>query len=239
MEKKKNSNNNPLRIILAIAVLLVLIGAGAYAAFVLSAGDGEASVDVGEVVQGVADAATGTTYVIDQEQSEARFYIDEVLRGEDVTVVGATNQIGGEVVVNTANPQASEVGEILINARTLTTDQNMRNNALRSFILLSSRDQYEFITFQPSALEGLPSDAIEAGATLTFQIVGDLTIVETTNEVTFDVSVTLNEDNSISGSATTTVLYPDFELTIPNVPAVASVEDEVTLEFDFVAVAAE
>lgn len=45
----------------------------------------EAAVDVGEP----------TIFQIVQEQTEARFHIDEVLRGEDVTVVGKTSMVTG------------------------------------------------------------------------------------------------------------------------------------------------
>jgi polyisoprenoid-binding protein YceI len=129
------------------------------------------------------------------------------------------------------------VGGIVINARTLTTDQQFRNQALRGQILRSSDDKYEFITFTPTALSGLPETSVSIGDTVTFQMTGDLKIIEVTKSVTFEVTVTLDSATQISGSGKTTVLYKDFNITIPSVPGVANITDEVALEIDFVAAA--
>ena len=180
-----------------------------------------------------APAITRALYRIDTEQSEARFLIDEDLRGQRITVVGKTNQVGGDIIVNFANPSASQVGGIVINARTLETDNGFRNQALRGQILRSAEAAYEFIEFTPKQLVGLPS-SVAVGETISFQIVGDLKIIEVSREVTFDVTLTV-EDELLRGSAKTQVLYKDFNITIPSVPGVANVSDEVGLEFDFVA----
>ncbi|MGB1285323.1 MAG: YceI family protein [Aggregatilineales bacterium] len=170
------------------------------------------------------------------EESEARFNIDEDLRGQRITVVGVTDEVGGDIGVNFDNPADSIAGVIAINARTLVTDNEFRNRALRGQILRSAEDAFEFIEFVPTAIDGLPEDAITmSGDTLEFEIVGDLTIIETTQEVTFDVSVTLESEDRLSGLATATIDYNDFNLSIPSVPGVANVSDEVILEIDFVA----
>ena len=236
--KRKNKRNRFLIAVSIFMVAIVLVVVGAYGALVITSGSGEASQDIGEAVTGL-ESAGGVIYDIIAEQSEVRFSVNEVLNGADVTAVGTTNQIGGQITVDINNPANSQIGEIIINARTLETDRSQRNRALRSFILQSSQDEYEFITFTPTDLSGLPTTAIEAGQPITFQIMGDLTIVDTTRSVTFDAEVTLNADNTISGSASTIVQYPDFGLTIPRVPSVASVEDDVLLELDFVAASAE
>lgn len=181
-----------------------------------------------------AETEGDRVFRIDSAQSTAEFNIDEVLRREEVTVVGTTNELAGDIRVNVANPAASEVSEIRINARALETDESGRNRALRNFILQSSDDQYEFITFQPTSLENMP-ESVSVGESFEFQIVGDLTIVDTTQEVTFDVTVTPTAETEIEGVAETTVLYPDFGITIPSVPFVASVEEDVLLRLDFVA----
>jgi polyisoprenoid-binding protein YceI len=174
-------------------------------------------------------------YRINQENSLASFSIFEELQGQPVTVVGTTNQVGGDFIVDFADPNASQVGGIAINARTLVTDNEFRNRALRTAILRSAEDDYEFITFTPTSIEGLDVEGeIRENQAITFQIVGDLTIIETTNPVTFDASITIGTGGEmLTGSASTIVLYDDFNLTIPDVPGVANVGDEVTLAFDF------
>jgi hypothetical protein len=55
---------------------------------------------------------------------------------------------------------------------------------------------------------------------------------------TFDVVFTANSDKQVTGSATTTVRYEDFNLAIPNVPSVTNVTDTVVLTLNFTARAA-
>lgn len=187
------------------------------------------------------DAAVTTTaneavvMEIVQDQSEARFVIDEVLNNAPFTVVGTTNQVAGEIAVDAQNPSATQVGIIQVNARTLATDSEFRDRAIKNQIL--STDTYEFITFTPKQLVGLPESGT-VGETYTFQIVGDLTIRDTTREVTFDVSVTPTSDTGLEGTASTTILYADYGITIPQARSVASVDEDVRLEIDFVATAA-
>lgn len=171
------------------------------------------------------------------DDSEVRFILNEVLRGSPNTVTGRTNQIAGQIAVDFANPAASQVGEIRIDARTLATDNELRNRAIRGQILQSSQDQYEFISFKPTEVTGLPA-AVTMGQAFEFQITGDLTIRDITKPVTFDVTVTPDSESKLEGLATATVHRGDFGLTIPNVPGVADVDEDVRLEITFVAQAA-
>jgi polyisoprenoid-binding protein YceI len=182
-------------------------------------------------------AATGPiVFEIVQDESEARFIIDEVLRGSPKTVVGVTNQVAGQIAVDPADPASAQVGQISINARTLATDSDMRNRAVKNRILQT--DAYEFVTFQPTQLTGLPESAA-AGEPLSFQIIGDLTIRDTTKQVTFDVTLTPVDETRLEGLATLTIPYRDFGLAIPDSPSVDTVADNVTLELEFVAVASQ
>lgn len=180
-------------------------------------------------------AATGPlTFSIDPTASTARFYIDEVLMGADKTVIGETSMVTGTVTVDPGNPAATELSTIVINARDFKTDADRRNRAIQRQVLQSANDDYQFITFTPTEIQGLP-DAAAVGETLTFTVVGDLTIRDTTRSEAFDVTLTADSLNELSGLGTTTVLYADYGIRIPSVPVVASVEDEVRLEIEFVA----
>lgn len=173
-------------------------------------------------------------YRIDPQSSQVSFILEEDLRGTRTTVIGTTNEVAGDIIIDYDNPASSQIGTIRINARTLQTDNSFRNRALRSNILLSSQDQYEFIEFVPTALNGLPESAA-IGETYTIEIVGDLTIIGNTREVMFTTEVTLDSETQISGSATTSVLYADWGISIPDAPGVSNVTDDVTLTIDFVA----
>jgi len=131
-----------------------------------------------------------TAYVIDPSQSTASFQIDEVLRGEPTAVVGTTSEVAGQVGIDANDLGSSQFSEIVVNARTFTTDSDRRDRAIRGPVILDSgSDEHEFITFEPTAIDGL--DGLEAtpGETYDFAVTGALTIKGTTNEASFDVTV--------------------------------------------------
>ena len=169
-----------------------------------------------------------------QAESRVRFEIDEILRGSPKRVVGLTDQVAGDLIIDFASPQDSQLGTLRINVRTLQTDDGRRDRAIRSRILQSADDAYEFVEFEPTSLVGLPAE-VAVGDELQFTIVGTLTIREISAEVTFDAVVALESDGRVSGSAAATIQRETFELTVPNVPFVASVGEDVLLAIDFAA----
>jgi polyisoprenoid-binding protein YceI len=185
--------------------------------------------------EATADSAPANArYQIVAEESEVRFILTEDLLGNPTTVTGRTNQVAGEIFVDFGAPANSRVGMIRINARTLLTDNEFRNRALRTQILQSTNDDYEFSDFTPTEITGLP-DKIEVGQEVTFQIIGDLKVRDIVQSVTFDVTATLVSDDRLEGKAATQVTREQYNLQIPNAPGVANVSNEVTLEIDFVA----
>lgn len=172
---------------------------------------------------------------ISQDDSEVRFRINEILAGNAFEVVGRTKQVAGDVIINYQDPSLSTIGTIAINARTLRTDRNERNDSIRSLILESSKDEYEFIFFEPTELIDAPTESVDVGETVEFQIKGNLTIKDVTREVTFDATITADALDQITGFARTQILYTDFGLSVNPPPLVAGVEEEVILEIEFVA----
>lgn len=179
-----------------------------------------------------AETTGSATFAIVSAESQARFTLNEELRSVPTTVIGATDQVAGQIGIDFANPANSQLGIIQVNARTLTTDSSNRNRMIRNEIL--DTEPFEFITFTPTALTGLPA-TIAVGDTVTFQVTGDLTIRDVTKSVTFEVTVTIAAADRLEGLASVTVLRSDYGLQIPSVPGVANVTDEVLLELEFVA----
>jgi polyisoprenoid-binding protein YceI len=175
------------------------------------------------------------TYELVPEASEVRFLIDEELLGSPKTVVGRTSEVTGEILLDLTNPQEVEVGTIQVNARDLATDDSFRNRALRRQILNSAQDDYQFITFIPTEIDGLNAQPAEIGETQIFSLTGDLQIRDITQSVTFEMIVVAISESELSGSGEAIVLRSDFDLQIPSVPGVANVSDEVRLEIDFTA----
>lgn len=177
-------------------------------------------------------AAGNTVFEINSQESEARFKLNEVLRGVDNLVVGTSSNLAGQIAFNPDDLLSAQVGTIAVDARTLATDSNLRNNTLRNDILFAF--VYEQIIFEPTEITGLPN-AVTVGETVAFDLTGDLTIRDVTNPVTFSVTAQLVTPEQLEGVATTTVTRADYQLEIPSAPGVADVDNEVVIEFEFVA----
>ncbi len=184
--------------------------------------------------EGSSGAGSDAIFALDPELSQARFVTEEILANQPNTVIGVNNQVQGGGVLNIANPALSTLDEFLIDSSGFVTDSNLRSRAIRQFILQSS--QYPVISFQPMGIAGIPIEIV-IGETLPFEVVGLLTIREIAQEVTFVGQATMVTEVRVEGLATAIVLRSDFELTIPSVPRVAGVDEEVILEIEFVAVA--
>jgi polyisoprenoid-binding protein YceI len=190
-----------------------------------------------ESVEGDGDAAVASmenlsVFTIEQSESLVSFSIDEILRGKPVTAVGVTNQVAGEVGIDFENSANIVLGTIQVNARNLSTDQEFRNRAIANEIL--NTGEYEFITFVPVELVGLPL-AIEFSVPYTIQVIGDLTIRDITETATWEMTITVISESEIRGVGSTTVLREDYNLIIPEVNSVAEVSQEVLLEINFMA----
>lgn len=181
---------------------------------------------------GSAAAGALRVYQISQEGSEVTFELDEDLRGERTTVVGSTNQVAGEMALNLADLSTAQLGVIQLNARTLLTDNSFRNRAIQNEILETGA--YEFVTFSPTAISGLPASAA-VGEEINFTVAGDLTIRDITQPVTFDIVAVAQSETELTGRATTTVERAAYNLVIPQVPQVANVEESVALTITFTA----
>lgn len=245
--------------IIAIVVAFGLgVAVGVLGVLQATGGVSEPSQDAGEVVatlslnveptaveptaeptaEATEDAAASTAEralfrVVTDGESVGRFYIDETLLGNRITVVGETPNVAGDVIVNFANPAASQIGQIAISARTLRTDNEFRDQAIRGRILFTN--DHEFIRFAPTGVSGLDSDPVAVGETITFEIAGDLTVRDVTLPVTFTAEVTLESDETIRGTVRTTILYSDFGIRIQAPPTVSDIADEVTIEMEFLA----
>lgn len=171
-------------------------------------------------------------YAIDPARSKALFVLNEELFGVPTTVTGTTKILNGSITADWSAPANTTISPIEIDAKGFATDNERRNGAIRRFILQT--DQFPKITFEPIAIEGLPTQ-VNAGDSLTFKVTGNLTVRDITVPVTFDVTAIANSEDEISGTARAQVLRSDFELNIPSVPGVANVSDEVALQLDFVA----
>ena len=169
------------------------------------------------------------------EGTEARYLIDEVFRRRDTTAVAVTPLVTGTVQFDRDDPGTASVSTITIDARDLDSGRRSRDRAVVRRILNAGLDKYHYITFEPTAIAGMPP-LVQVGDTLELQITGMLRIRDSTNEAVFDATVRVVSETKLKGKASTTILWRDYGLRIPNWPGVSWVADEVILQLFFDAV---
>ena len=101
-------------------------------------------------------------------------------------------------------------------------------------MLQTNDEANQYITFTPTSIDGLPA-SVTVGEPFSFAVTGDLQIRDVVNAETFEMTVTPVSETELTGTAQTTIQRGDYGLTIPSVPSVANVSEEVILELDFVA----
>jgi polyisoprenoid-binding protein YceI len=170
-------------------------------------------------------------FAIVPEQSEARYRVQEQLAGFDLPndAVGTTQAISGTVVISMDGSIDASASRFEVDLSTLTSDQSRRDNYLRTNTLRT--DQYPLTVFVPEYVSGLPDDLPQSGQ-VAFSLVGNLTILDVTKPVEWDVTGNL-QGNVFSGLATTSFTFDYFELDQPRVASVLSIEDDIRLEVDF------
>ncbi|MFW5693832.1 MAG: YceI family protein [Alkalispirochaeta sp.] len=240
-----------------VVLAIIVVGAVGYRVYLgIRAGDGEISREVqaersfntnsedepaiGIVQYGVTSGEDG--------QSEAQFLIEEVIFGRENMVEGTTRQIDGSFLIDYED-HTVRVGQFEINVRDIRTrsldvdiesggwTDGERDTVIRAEILESGRDEFEFSTFDPTNVSGVP-ESFEPGDTLDLVVTGDLTIRDVTSSVDFDMQLSLDSEERISGTASTTIRWEDFDITVPHVGGgsdVGSVSDSVELRLEFTA----
>ncbi|MFN7161136.1 MAG: YceI family protein [Candidatus Gracilibacteria bacterium] len=231
---KTSSKRNT--IILAVLIILLLgIGTFLYITRPLEAPSIDFTKTPVTSSGSTTESGSTITYSIDATRSKASFSIFEVLRGNDFTVVGTTNQIAGTVTLDMSDPSQSKAGEFKVNARTLKTDSPQRDGAINRMILKSETPGNEFIIFTPTSVTGLPTNG-EVGKDYMISITGNLMIAGAVKPTTFTAQVAYLQNGEIQGIATTSVRRADFNLNIPNLPFIANVGETVSINVEFVAV---
>ena len=178
------------------------------------------------------ESSSEVAFALNPESSEVRFVIGEILNNQPNTVVAVNREVQGGGVLNFEVPSQSILDTFVIDASGFVTDSGLRDRAIRQFILQSG--QFPTISFEPTNIDGIP-DQLTVGESASFQVTGLLTIRNISQETAFVGEATMISEDRIEGFASATIFRADFELGIPSVPRVASVDEEVILEIEFVA----
>jgi polyisoprenoid-binding protein YceI len=176
-------------------------------------------------------AAERLRLVLVPEMSEARYRVREQLASLSFPsdAVGVTQSVSGAIVVEVDGSVAAGESGFVVDLRTLRSDSGMRDNFIQANTLETG--QYPTVEFRPTAAIGLPSPLPTAGV-VSFQLVGDLSLHGVTREATWDVTAEV-AGNTLIGSAATAFTFDDYNLRIPRVARVLSVDNAIALELDF------
>ena len=174
------------------------------------------------------------TLTIVPEESSVSYEVAETFLNENNRLnvaIGNTSTINGEIFANPADPTQSKLGAFSVDISAFKSDSNRRDSTIRSRFLESTK--YPIATFVPRSITGLPQ-SYTPGQPYTFQVLGDLTVKQTTSAVTFDVTAQYDGD-TLTGNAQTTILMSDFSVGPISIAGILNTENEVKINFDFVA----
>ncbi|MGC4108427.1 MAG: YceI family protein [Thermomicrobiales bacterium] len=174
-----------------------------------------------------AASTAGSVFTVDAASSQASYSVQEVLTGQgDATALGTTNALIGTILLDDAGtPVPCSV--VYVDLRTLTTDEDRRDNQVQKVLETST---YPLGTFIVTGTEGLDG-AVNDGQEHTFKLIGDLTVHGVTKQTTWDATVKVDGD-TLTGTATTTITFGDFGMDAPVFGPVASIEDEFQLSIN-------
>lgn len=179
----------------------------------------------------VVPAESSAAYVVDEEffaGALAKLGIEAGLQ----KITGSTNEVTGELQLRLDDPQNALVsGEFTVNLPSLKTDQDRRDSWIRDNALESNK--FPVASFVATSIANAPASYTD-GSEVTFQLLGDLTVRDITQPVTFDVTATLTGD-TVKGVATTAMKLSSFGFDPPNFANTLTVADEFTIRVELTA----
>jgi len=139
------------------------------------------------------------------------------------TAVGRTKDVTGAFVVDRNIVQS---GSIEAKLSTLKSDQDFRDNALRTQSIETNK--FPTATFTLTEAVTLP-ESLAAGQSLTTTLVGDLTLHGVTKAVEIPVETTITGEHLVVVGSID-ILFSEYNIAKPNAQRVLSVEDHGVME---------
>ncbi|MFD3615335.1 YceI family protein [Streptomyces sp. NPDC058676] len=176
-----------------------------------SSGSGE---QAGEDVEGAWRVGSG---------SQAGYRVDEVLFGQNVTAVGRTEKVTGELEIE-GNRAVN--GSFTVDLASVKSDSDQRDGQFRGRVMNTER--YPEATFELTEPVDFGS-APAVGEQVSAKASGELTVHGETNSVSFELDAQRTADGfRVNGSIPVT--FADYGVDAPNFGGI-TVEDEGNIEF--------
>ena len=163
----------------------------------------------------------------------ARYLIREELASVELPfdAIGETSEVSGAFTFTEDGDVVAESSRIVMNAASLRSDEANRDRYLRNNAIQTAT--YPEIVFVATGVSGLAWPLPTSGDA-EFTIEGNLTVREVTRPVEWQTIATF-DGNTVSGAAKTNFTFGEFEMEVPDLWFIVSLEDNIRLELDFVA----
>ncbi len=165
--------------------------------------------------------------------STAQYRVREQLAGIPFPsdAMGKAAGVSGAIEFAADGSIVSSRSKLIVDLRTLTSDQEMRDGFIKGPQVLNTAD-YPLVEFVPKRVVGLSWPFPSGGAAQAgFQLVGDMTAHGVTKEVTWNVIGTFGGGH-ISGRADTEFTFDTFGIPKPKLARLLSVDDAIKLEIE-------
>lgn len=171
-------------------------------------GDGDSTVDIAE-----GDWTVGA-------ESYVGYRVDEILRGEPVTVVGRTQEVSGNATV--AGSAVSDAS-IEVDMASVATDNGRRDQYFRDALAVDEHPVSTFTLTEPIDLGAVGESPSK------IDVAGDLTLGTETRPVTATLEIA-SRDGQMEVAGTVPITWADFGIDAPSLGFV-EVEDSGAIEF--------
>lgn len=178
-----------------------------------------------------APAPTPMRFTLGATGNEARYRVREQLAAATIEndAVGVTNALTGALLIDAAGKVDTSVSRWSVDLTTLKSDKGMRDRYIQGRSLETAKfPKAELVITE---IKGLPA-ILPAAGEFKLTLLGNFTVHGITKPTTWDVTAKV-EGEHVSGTATTHFNFAEFGMTQPRVPVVASVVDDIKLEYDF------
>ncbi len=209
--------------------LVVMLSALMMAAACSGDGGGQG----GDAVSEGDSAGTVAGAIVLQEGTVARYVVQEQFANVDLPndAIGETSNVEGAFTFDDNGGIVSGESRVVMNAASLRSDASRRDSYLSRSAIQTG--QYPEIVFVATGVTGLPWP-LPASGEHTFEIQGDLTVREVTRPVTWETTASF-DGATVTGAAKTAFTFSEFEMDVPVLVFLLSVDDNIRLELDFVA----
>jgi polyisoprenoid-binding protein YceI len=155
--------------------------------------------------------------------STAGYRVNEILGGQDVTAVGRTSVVEGEITVSGNSVMAAEIS---VDLASIKSDSGKRDAQFNGRIMNTT--EFPVATFtinEPIVLQTVPT-----ATPSTVSVMGTLSLRGVDKPVTLDVVARQVSGEKVELSGSTKIVFADFEIPDPSIGPIRT-EDNGLLEF--------